>query len=166
MVNGYCYLHWWDWETSIPVLLVPLKGSRSMTACPPQEALARLWLEPPPLCSRKFSDSADGWLVGEVSLSPECGCWPSDLKVSAGPRPPEDMLGVLLCHTGGLQKLRSNRRRNHMLVTFWRMSLSMSALLAIAFRSAKPVWTKGGQVIVYFCPSLLILHFFFPQPCL
>lgn len=35
--------------SSFPVLLVPLKASRSMTPWPPQGALARLWLEPPPL---------------------------------------------------------------------------------------------------------------------
>lgn len=69
----------------------------------------------PPLCGRKFWGGTVGWPVGEVSLSPGCGYWPSDLKVSAWPRPPEDMLGVTLCHTGSLQKLRRNRKRSHML---------------------------------------------------
>lgn len=41
-------------ENSFSVLLAPLKGSRSMTVCPPQEALARLWLEPPIYTAERF----------------------------------------------------------------------------------------------------------------
>lgn len=115
-------------EASFPVLLVPLKGPRSMTACPLREALGILWLETP--ISAAESIQTQPW--------PGSGCWPSDLKVSAWHRSPEDMLGVMLCHTGGSQH-RSNRRTNHMLVTFWRMSLSMSAPTT-AFRSVRPSW--------------------------
>jgi len=102
------------WRLASP--LVSLKGSRSMTACSPQEALARLWVESspplPPPRSKKFLL----WLGGEVSLSPGSSYSPFDLKANTGLCPPEDMLGASFCHTGGLQALQSNRRRNHM---FW-----------------------------------------------
>lgn len=69
---------------------------------------------------------------------------------------------ALLCWR--LTEAAEQSKKKPHVVTFWRMSLSMSSPLATGFRSARLVQTKGQPVIVYFCPSFLIVHFVFPSP--
>lgn len=80
---------------------------------------------------------------------------PFDLKVSTRPHLPQDVLGAMLCHAGGSQKLQSNQKGKPHVVTFLRMSLSMSVPPITAFRSARLVQTRGAGGCVYFYPVLL-----------
>lgn len=117
-----------------------------------------------PPCSVTFWDWAVGCLVREVSLSPGSGY--SHLKVSAWSHPPRGHAGSrALPHCRLTEAAEQSKEKPHV-VTFWRMSLSMSTLIATVFRSTRPVQTKGGQVIEDICPSYSILHpFFFPALC-
>lgn len=103
------------------VTLTSSWGERASLPCRPLSSFPDQWrqahlrkhrldfdLSFPPAAESFRAKQQSGWSVGGgVGLSPGSGRWPSDLKVSARPRLPEDTLGVTLCHTGGLQRRRA-----------------------------------------------------------
>lgn len=111
----------------------------------------------PPAAESFRAKLRSGW-SGGVGLSPGSGRWPSDLKVSARPRLPEDTLGVTHCHAGGLQRPQSNRRRNHMLVTFLENVIvhvgSPSHCFQISWASLNK--REGKRLCIFVRPSWLL----------
>lgn len=154
--------------TSYPSQLVSLKVLHQWQHGHHREHWLDFDCSPPHPMEQKVLGAAVGWTVGGVggglSLSPGSGRWPSDVKVSGWPRLPEDMLGVPLCHAGCLQKLRSNRRRRCMLVTFLENVSVHVRSLSHSFQISSPALNKGRGVrlCIYVHPSGTTLCFLIP----
>lgn len=135
-------------------IIVSLKGSRSMVVFPPQEAVSGLWL--PPASMRQ---KALGLSCGPAGRGGQPVTWKWLLTLwSKG----QHLASPATGHAGShalpcwrLTEVAGQSKGKPHVVTFLRMSLSMSVPPVTAFRSARLVQTRGVGACVYFYPVLL-----------
>lgn len=135
-----------------------------MPVFPPQEALWGLWLVPPPASMQQkalgLSCGSAGWGGQPVTWKWLLTLWSKGHHLAS---PATGHAGSRALPCWRLTEVAEQSKEKPHVVTFLRMSLSMSVPPVTAFRSARPVQTRGAGGCVFFCPFLLDSSFY-PTP--